>query len=70
MYLYLALNAQKVAEPKSDDLEDQEIVLLTQSEIRQALLDGEFKVLAWAAVISMAFIFLNGNESSEQPESK
>jgi len=41
-------------EPHSDDLEDQELLFLNQSEIENALKSGEFKILAWAAVISMS----------------
>lgn len=58
MYLFLALNAEKVAKPKSDDLEDQELILLNQSEIEKALESGEFKVLAWATVVSLTLNYL------------
>jgi ADP-ribose pyrophosphatase len=54
MHLFLALNAKKVAEPNSDDLEDQELVVLSRNEIEQALKTGEFKVLAWSAVVAMS----------------
>jgi ADP-ribose pyrophosphatase len=54
MYLFLALNAKKVAEPSGDDLEDQELVVLSRNEIEQALRAGEFKVLAWSAVVAMS----------------
>ena len=47
MHLFLALKAKKVAEPNSDDLEDQELLLLSQNEIENALKAGEFKILAW-----------------------
>ena len=54
MHLFLALNAKPVAEPNSDDLEDQELLLLSRDEIERALKAGEFKVLAWSAVVAMS----------------
>ena len=36
------------------DLEEQELVLLTRSEMEDALDRGEFKVLAWAAALAFA----------------
>lgn len=59
MHLFLALNAKKVAEPNSDDLEDQELLFLSKSEIEIALREGEFKVLAWSAVVAMSLHYLN-----------
>ena len=53
-YLYLARQARYVTPRNADDLEEQEIVLLTLSEIETALRRGEFKVLAWAASIALA----------------
>jgi ADP-ribose pyrophosphatase len=58
MHLFLALNAKKVAEPNSDDLEDQELVVLSRNEIEQALRAGEFKVLSWSAVVAMSLNYL------------
>jgi ADP-ribose pyrophosphatase len=62
MHLFLALNAKKVAEPESDDLEDQELVILSRSEIEQALKAGEFKVLAWSAVVALSLNYLYMSE--------
>lgn len=59
MHLFLALNAKKVTEPNSDDLEDQKRLLLTRSEIENALVAGEFKVLAWTTVVSMSLNYLD-----------
>jgi ADP-ribose pyrophosphatase len=61
MYLFLALDAKKVAEPDSDDLEDQEILLLTRSGLEKALSAGEFKVLSWSAVVAMSLNYLNAS---------
>jgi ADP-ribose pyrophosphatase len=54
MHLYLALDTVTVKEPNSDDLEDQDLLTLDRKEIQQALDNGEFKVLAWASVVSLA----------------
>lgn len=52
--LFLALGARRVAQPNADDLEEQELVLLTRAEIDAALANGEFKVLPWAANVALA----------------
>ena len=52
--LFLALDAQQIAVPESDDLEEQELLFLSRQELEQALMAGEFKVLSWAACIAMA----------------
>ena len=53
-YLFLARGARRVAEPASDDLEEQRLLHLTREEIEYALANGEFKVLAWAAAVAFA----------------
>jgi ADP-ribose pyrophosphatase len=53
-YLFLAKGARRVAEPASDDLEEQRLLYLTREELDQALSEGEFKVLAWAAAVALA----------------
>lgn len=65
MHLFLALNAEWVKRPNSDDLEDQHLILLSQSEIESALGAGEFKVLAWAAVVSMALNYLHWRDKNK-----
>jgi len=60
MHLFLALNAKKAAEPDSDDLEDQELLMLSQTEMENALKAGEFKILAWSAVVALSLIHLSG----------
>jgi len=66
MHLFLALNAKQVAEPNSDDLEDQELLFLSRSEIEDALKAGEFKILAWSAVVSMSLNYLKDFESNNR----
>jgi hypothetical protein len=48
------LDASRVTEPDSDDLEDQEMLEVTRAELEQALFAGEFKEATWAALVSMA----------------
>lgn len=67
MHLFLALGARWVAELNSDDLEDQELLLLSRAEIEHALREGAFKVLAWSAVVAMALHYL---EAELLPETR
>ncbi len=60
-YLFLALDARQVAEPNSGDLEEQEIMPLTRNELRVAMLNGEFKMLSWAATVGMGLAWLDRN---------
>jgi ADP-ribose pyrophosphatase len=55
-HFFLARGAQRVAKPASDDLEEQELLLLNRQEVETGLENGEFKVLAWAAIMSLALI--------------
>jgi ADP-ribose pyrophosphatase len=61
-HLYLALDAHHVAEPASDDLEEQELLVLTRAEVEDALLRGEFKVMSWATVVALALVRLDNAE--------
>jgi ADP-ribose pyrophosphatase len=53
-YFYLARRARPVAAPDADDLEEQELLLLTRSEMEAALSARSFKALPWAAVVALA----------------
>ena len=53
-YLYLARGARRVAEPDADDLEEQELLLLSRAEIEAALEEGQFRLLPWTAVVALA----------------
>lgn len=52
--LFLAQEARRVTDPDADDLEEQELLLLSREEVEAALLAGEFKVMAWTAVMALA----------------
>jgi hypothetical protein len=53
-HLYLAHRVQYVTPRNADDLEEQELLLLTRGEMEAAWARGEFKVLAWAAAVAFA----------------
>tara|TARA_Y100000588_G_scaffold375190_1_gene451208 strand:+ start:1868 stop:2431 length:564 start_codon:yes stop_codon:yes gene_type:complete len=62
-YLFLARQATQVAEPNSDDVEDQEILTLSREELETALLDGQFKALSWTAVVAVALCHRNASST-------
>ena len=53
-HLFLAQGARKVAEPDADDLEEQELLLLSRDEVEAALAAGEIEVLSWVTVVALA----------------
>ena len=53
-HLFLARQARYVTPRNADDLEEQELRLLTREQIEVALDAGEIKVLAWAAAVAFA----------------
>jgi len=55
-HLFLARGARRVAEPDADDLEEQQLLRLSCSEIEAALAAGEFKVLGWATAVALALL--------------
>jgi 8-oxo-dGTP pyrophosphatase MutT (NUDIX family) len=57
-HLYLARAAHYFSTLESDDLEQQELLFLSQDELEQALEQGEFKILAWAAAVAFALRML------------
>ena len=58
-HLFLARDARPVRAIAADDLEEQEMLLLTRQEITDALRDGAFKVLPWSAAVAMALLRLD-----------
>ncbi|MBZ0302932.1 MAG: NUDIX hydrolase [Anaerolineae bacterium] len=55
-HLYLATGARKITEPDADDLEEQEFLRLKREAVEQALHEGAFKVLPWAAGVALALL--------------
>jgi ADP-ribose pyrophosphatase len=60
--LFLATGAHYVGEAASDDLEAQELLLLSRAELEAALRSGEFKVIAWTAGIGLALLALDRSD--------
>lgn len=58
-HLFLARTARRVTDVRADDLEEQELLLLSPGEVKTALLEGEFKLLSWSAAISLALLRMN-----------
>ena len=59
-HFFLARHAYRVSEPDSDDLEEQELLLLTRQEVQSALAAGDFAVLPWATIVSLALALMEG----------
>lgn len=53
-HMFLAEAVVKVGEVDADDLEEQELLLLTHEEVAAALDQGKFKALPWAAAMALA----------------
>lgn len=64
-YMYLALEAEKTAEPDADDLEEQEIVFVSESEVESELFRGGVKVMPWANNIALALLYLRGSNNED-----
>ncbi len=58
-HLFLARGARKVAEPDADDLEEQELLLLTRDEVEAELVGGGLEVLSWATAVALALVALD-----------
>jgi ADP-ribose pyrophosphatase len=58
-HLFLARGARKTGVPGSDDLEDQELRVMTRVELEGALAGGEFKVLSWGANVAMSLLHID-----------
>ena len=52
--LFLASNARWVQPIDADDLEEQELLLLSHQQVATALHSGEFKVVSWATAFALA----------------
>ncbi|MDI9547322.1 MAG: NUDIX hydrolase [Chloroflexota bacterium] len=59
-HLFLARGAEWRQPIDADDLEEQELLLLTRAEMRAALQRGEFKVLPWATAVALALCRQDG----------
>ena len=57
-HLFLAHSARKVSAIDRDDLEEMHMLMLTQDEVRAALLRGDFKVATWSQTMALALLAL------------
>ena len=57
-HFFLAQGAVWAGQVASDDLEEQELLLLTRAEVKAALLNQEFKTMPWACAVSLALLRL------------
>lgn len=55
-HLFLARDCEFLGDVESDDLEDQQLVIYSREEVRQALRDGEFGVMPWVAAVALALL--------------
>lgn len=53
-HLFLAQEAHWVRPIEADDLEEQELLHLSRSEVQQALAEGQFKLMPWAGIVALA----------------
>ncbi|MCA9999218.1 MAG: NUDIX hydrolase [Anaerolineales bacterium] len=53
-HLFLARQARPVAAPDADDLEEQEMLLLTRSEVETAVSTHQFKLMSWLTAVLLA----------------
>ncbi len=58
-HFFLARGAYPAADIDADDLEEQELLLLSRHELEEALSAGEFKLLAWATIVALALRYLD-----------
>jgi len=63
-HLYLARGARRVRTRDADDLEEQELLVLSRAEVEEALEKGAFRLLPWAAAVALA---LRRGESTRAP---
>jgi len=58
-FLYLALDATRVAEKSSDDLEEQHLVRLNRAELEKALEENACPILSAAALFALGLRYLD-----------
>ncbi len=52
-HYYLARGAHPTAPITADDLEEQQLIYLSLIEMKKALLEGQFKLLPWMAIVAL-----------------
>lgn len=62
-YLYLARKAISLQKSVQDDLEEQELVLMSLKDVSRGLYEGQFKAMAWATNIALALLYMNESKN-------
>ncbi len=57
-HLFVADQAVWQQPTTDEDLEDQQLLLLSRAELEQALVGGEFQLVTWSAAVAMAMVVL------------
>ena len=65
-YFYVAREARCVTERHADDLEEQQLLLLSHAEMDAALEGGEFKVLPWAAIVAAGLRYIEKHPANAE----
>ena len=63
-HFFLALDVMKVSTIKKDDLEEQELLLLSRKELDEAIARGGVRILSWVTSVLLALHYLE--RKSEQ----
>lgn len=67
-HFFLARGAQRVQARRADDLEEQKLLCLTRPQVELALARGEFKVMAWQAIMALSLFYLDRNSKSQEEQ--
>jgi ADP-ribose pyrophosphatase len=62
-HLFFADHTKQFQDPHRDDLEEMFIQHLSLDEVKQALMVGQFKVIAWTAAIALSLLYLTSDET-------
>jgi 8-oxo-dGTP pyrophosphatase MutT (NUDIX family) len=65
-HFFLAHDAHRVSEPDADDLEEQDLLLLSRPEIETAIANCEFKSLPWVAIVALALLHLDREDKPNE----
>ncbi|HTY36684.1 MAG TPA: NUDIX hydrolase [Bacteroidota bacterium] len=57
-HYFLAIGARKTTDPVQDDLEEQELQLLTRQDLEAATERGAFRILPWATAVLLALRYI------------
>jgi ADP-ribose pyrophosphatase len=58
-HFFMAQGARRIAEPNSDDLEEQHLLRLSRDQLENAIAHSDFKVLPWITGVLLALQFLS-----------